>query len=689
MGWLKSGRFLRVLAPIAGLVLVAAVIYNATTVDRVPPSFQIKLSAPAPDGKLALTLTSVDVVFSEEVRHPTAEGAFSVTPYVAGSYHWQGTTLIWTPSEKLPLSATFKIHIAAEIQDLAGNSQGNTGDMTFTTVGAPTVKSVSPDNQTQSVAVDSTIQITFDRQMDTQKVLASLSIEPVVPYTSTWNGPILTITPNYPLSFSTIYSVKIGDQAVDTDGTRLAPYTTTFKTVEMGLRVSALVPAPNVAGVSVRTPIAVFFDGPIDASSVSGAIHLTPPVSGTTSVVTLPDDREASISPSTSASPSPTTSSAVSGANRVLVFTPDQPLAAHTTYTVSMSSSVRRTDGQASSEQSWTFTTGEPPANALNQIAFLSDRGGVANVWLMNPDGSNQRQVTAELVPVSGFDISGDGNTIAYGSGGVVKRMGIGGDNLQTLTAAGSFEYAPTFIPDGTALVVGRRDSRGADQGYWLIPLVSGEDQKQVAPDGAPGLGSVALGDEGLTGAVGEPAWAPRAAFSADGTSMLIVLGFDNTIELVDMAGVRQPVKLSLAGNSRPVWDQIDNAFYVAASPDQGASWSYWRVSVSGETIRIGPAAGDLTASVNGSMAFAVRGADGSTHLAFTASAASGIVSLLTSDPTLSEVSPTFSPDGSMIVFGRFGTTSPTTPAGIWIIRPDGTGLTDLALDGAYPRWLP
>ena len=689
MSWLKSGRFLRILAPIAGLVLVAAVIYNATTVDRVPPSFQIKLSAPAPDGKLALTLTSIDVVFSEEVRHATAEAAFSVTPSVAGSYHWQGTTLIWTPSEKLPLSATFKIHLAAGVQDLVGNSQGNIGDLTFTTVGEPTVKSVSPDNQAQSVAVDTTIEITFERLMDTQKVLASLSIEPNVPYTSTWNGPVLTITPNHPLSFSTIYSVKIGDQAVDTDGTRLAPYTTTFKTVDMGLRVSALIPAPNVAGVSVRTPIAVFFDGPIDASSVSGAIHLTPPVSGTTKVVTPPDDREASVSPSASASPSSAASSAASNANRVLVFTPDQPLAAHTTYTVSMSSSVRRTDGQATSEQSWTFTSGEPPANALNQIAFLSDRGGVANVWLMNPDGSNQRQVTAELVPVSGFDISGDGNTIAYGSGGVVKRMGIGGDNLQTLTAAGSFEYAPAFVPDGTALVVGRRDSRGADQGYWRIPLVSGADQRQIAPDGAPGLGSVALGDEGLTGAVGEPAWAPRAAFSADGTSMLIVLGFQNAVELVDMAGVRQPVKLSLAGNSRPVWDQIDDAFYVAATPDQGSSWSYWRVSVSGATIRIGPAAGDLTASVKGSMAFVVRSADGSTHLAFTASAANGTVGLLTNDPTWSEVSPSFSPDGSMIVFGRFSTTSPTASAGIWIIRPDGTELTNLAIDGAYPRWLP
>jgi hypothetical protein len=42
-----------------------------------------------------------------------------------------------------------------------------------------------------------------------------------------------------------------------------------------------------------------------------------------------------------------------------------------------------------------------------------------------------------------------------------------------------------------------------------------------------------------------------------------------------------------------------------------------------------------------------------------------------------------------MIVFGRFSTTSPTASAGIWIIRPDGTELTNLAIDGAYPRWLP
>jgi len=139
---------------------------------------------------------------------------------------------------------------------------------------------------------------------------------------------------------------------------------------------------------------------------------------------------------------------------------------------------------------------------------------------------------------VSGFDVSGDGNTIAYAAGGVVKRMAIDGDNVHVLTAAGAFDYAPEFTPDGTAIVVGRRDPTGADQGYWRIPIVSGVDPRQVSPDGAPGLGSVALHGDELTGSPGETSWAPRAAFSADGNAMLLVRGNDNAVELVDMTGV-------------------------------------------------------------------------------------------------------------------------------------------------------
>ena len=695
LGWLSSGRFLRALGPLAGLALVAAVLYNATSIDRVPPSFQIKLSYPSQSGGgLAMTITTIDIVFSEAVRQDTAEAAFSIVPYVPVTRHWQGTTLILTPTEKLALATTYVVHMAPGVEDKAGNVQGKGQDLTFTTIGAPKVTSVAPAVGAVAVPVGGSIQITFDRLMDIDKVPAGLTIDPAVAYSSAWNGATLVITPDQPLAYGTTYTVSLGPPAVDTGGTALLPFQTRFSTVGIGLQVAATIPISGVAGVSVRSPIAVVFDGSIDPASIADSISLTPPVNGSTAVETLPDDRQPTLLPTAAPSATATASAAATPASgaigqNVLVFTPDSPLAAHTTYSVTMSSAVRRTDGEAASGRSWSFTTGEPTSSALNQIVFLSDRGGVANVWVMNPDGSNQREVTAELVPVSGFDISGDGNTIAYGAAGQVKRMKLDGSNLQVLTPAGSFDYAPSFMPDGTALVVARRDAAGADLGYWRIPTVSGADPKQIAPDGAPNLGSVTLKGDGLTTSPGEPSWAPRAAFSADGKTMLVVRGLDSALELVDVTATNPPRSLALAGNARPIWDPQSGAFYVVATSDNGASWSRWRISIDGTATRIAEAVGDLSIAYDGGLASVVRSADGSTHVASSVSAGSQSWSTLTTDPSWSEGSPSFSPDGSLIVFGRFGTRTPTISGGIWVIAPDGNGLLNLATDGAYPRWMP
>ena len=180
LSWLSSRRFLRALGPLAFLVLVATVLYNATFIDRVPPTYQIKLSSTEPNGGLAMTLTTIDVVFSKPVRHDTAQTAFSISPPVQGAYQWQGTILIFVPSAKLPLATTFTVHMAPGVQDLPGNVQGKSKDLTFTTVGAPTVTSVVPASGSAGVPVDSTIEITFDRLMDTDKVLAGLKIEPAL-----------------------------------------------------------------------------------------------------------------------------------------------------------------------------------------------------------------------------------------------------------------------------------------------------------------------------------------------------------------------------------------------------------------------------------------------------------------------------------------------------------------------------
>ncbi len=676
-GWLKSGRFLRLISAVIAAAVLAAVLYNAIMVDRVPPTYTIHVGSVLAAGP-AFTLTSLEVDFSEAVKHDTAEKAFSLSPSANGTFHWQNLKMIWTPAAKLPLSTKFHVHIAPGVQDVAGNAQGGTGDIDFTTVGAPTVISVTPATDAQTVAVDGPVLITFDRVMDTQKVLAGVKVDPDFTYQASWNLAVLSITPTKPLQSGTTYTIKIGDPAVDTDGSKLAAYVTTFKTVGMGLRVTDLVPTPNVAGVNIRSQIAVVFDGPLDESSTNGAIKVTPPVSGSTKALSLPDDR----SPSAKPTPTPVGSSA-----KLLVFTPDKPLAAHTTYSVTLSSTVKRTDGQVAPAQAWSFTTGEAPANALNQIAFISDRGGANNVWLMNPDGSNQREITAELGPVTGFDVSADGATIAYGAGGAIKKMSIGGDNLQTLTSSGNYEYAPVITPDGSSLIVGRRDGQGADLGYWRYPLVSGAGTGQLTKDGAPGLGSVTVGGDGLTGQPGTPAWADRAAFNTDGSVMLMVRGSDNVVELIDPKGVAKPQSLDLVANSRPVWVALDNAFYLCATTDGGATWAYYKVTVTGASTRIGLATSDIAASGHG-LALLVKSMDGSVHVAYVPQAGASPMPL-TTDATFIETSPSFSPDGSMLVFGRVGSQSPGVSAGIWTVKLDGTDLTNLATDGAFPRWLP
>ena len=679
LGWLKSARAVRLLSAFVGIAVLGVVLYNATAVDRVPPTYAIQLSGTFGNG-LALVRTSVKVNFSEDVKQEGAQAAFSITPNVGGSFHWQGsTTMIFTPSNKLPLSSTFHVHMAPGVEDLSGNGQDGSGEFTFTTVGPPVVKGVAPDTNASNVSINSSIVITFDRYMDTQKALQGLSIEPAAPYSAAWQGAVLTLTPTKPLSYDTVYTIKLGAPAVDTDGSKLSAYVTNFKTVGIGLRALLLYPTPNVyGGVSVQSRVAVVFDGPVDPSSIAKSIQLAPPVNGTISVVSLPDDSHAQAQPGSTPSGS---------GNNVLVFTPGDPLAAHTSYTVTLSSGIRRTDGQAAASQSWTFTTGEPSTSALGQISFLSDRSGVNNVWLMNSDGTDQRQVTSELVPVTGFDISGDGTTLAYAAAGAVKVISIGGD-IKYTTAAGRYEYAPVFTADGTGLIVGRRDATGTDLGYWRIPVVSGADQKQILPDGAPLLGSVELGGNGLIESAGLPSWAPRAAVSQDGSSMLIVRGSDNVVDLVDLTGAHPPIKLNLTALGRPVWVDSQDSFYLAGSDDHGASWAYWRVPASGVAVRVGPSVVDVAADASGNFALLVEGVDGSDHVGFQSSQPGGELPL-TTDTGLSDRSPSFSPDGKTVVFSRVNAHVPTESEGIWVVRSDGTGLAQLSPDGAYTRWLP
>src|SRR2546426_1784636 len=185
-------RVLEVGSALVALVALALVLYNATLVDRRPPSLdRVALSLPAGDSHTGQTLTAIDLEFSEPVQPGSVESRFRVdvtdvtgvagapNAYVTGTFSWNGskTSAIFTPSSRLPGGTQFKVIVQAGFQDVAGNAASSAPDaFVFKTVGPPTVLAIDPADGAPSVAVDQKLKITFDRLMDTGAVEAALRI---------------------------------------------------------------------------------------------------------------------------------------------------------------------------------------------------------------------------------------------------------------------------------------------------------------------------------------------------------------------------------------------------------------------------------------------------------------------------------------------------------------------------------
>ena len=99
-----------------------------------------------------------------------------------------------------------------------------------------------------------------------------------------------------------------------------------------------------------------------------------------------------------------------------------------------------------------------PPAVGSGQIAFASRRDGNTDIYVMNPDGSEQTRLTTN----AGLDVSPawtpDGSKIAFAS----DRDGTGSTEIYVMNADGSeptrrttnaaFDDSPTWSPDGSKI---------------------------------------------------------------------------------------------------------------------------------------------------------------------------------------------------------------------------------------------
>ncbi len=158
------------------------------------------------------------------------------------------------------------------------------------------------------------------------------------------------------------------------------------------------------------------------------------------------------------------------------------------------------------------------------RIAFASGENSLFDIWVMDIDGSDRRQLTFDNAVDTTPNWSPDGRRIVF----VSDRTGnsdlwsveLDGSGLQQLTSFPSDESTPAYSPDGTLLAYGsNRDRSNFD--IWVEDAAGGNPRQVTRKDNA----ATNVSDGG-------PAWAPdgRLAFERwEGNWNVYIVNLDGT----------------------------------------------------------------------------------------------------------------------------------------------------------------
>ena len=129
-----------------------------------------------------------------------------------------------------------------------------------------------------------------------------------------------------------------------------------------------------------------------------------------------------------------------------------------------------------------------------SRLAYLSNAGGGTDIWIMDGNGANARQLTTGVLANRGMTISPDGRQIVFSSERTgrsnIWSVDADGTNLRQLTNSDG-ELYPQYTPDGQWIVFQRGE---IETTLWRIPTAGGEavqvistraSRPAISPDGS------------------------------------------------------------------------------------------------------------------------------------------------------------------------------------------------------------
>ena len=193
-------------------------------------------------------------------------------------------------------------------------------------------------------------------------------------------------------------------------------------------------------------------------------------------------------------------------------------------------------------------------------IAFVSDRSGIPQIYTVDVDGRNEKQLTIEPEGACQPDWSPDGTQLIFTSpcksldGGFEKtsifRINADGSGRTSLTKVPGGDYDPAWSPDGTRILVTSLQDRRA---HLYVMDANGDNRILLSPSGAVDS---------------------QARWSPAGDRIVFISKVEKQIVFIGSVNPDKPMRqeFSTVQNTdtmSPDWSVDDYILYVANYPSQ------------------------------------------------------------------------------------------------------------------------
>ncbi len=276
--------------------------------DNILPTIQSIY--PPQDAMNVSVETNITIVFNDAMNQQSTEGAFSITPNVAGMFNWPDSqTLSFDPDGQLADETEYILKVNTNAKDLSDNPLDGNGNgiadspstlddfgWNFTTreTAPPRVVTTIPKNNDENVSLDSKITVIFNEQMNQTTAEQAFYITPVTAGSFSWLANNLTFQPMSLLLPDTVYSLAINSTAGDLignlldgdkngvpEGSPLDDYKWVFTTLELTPpQITSVNPADQAQDVLINAELQVNFNEPMNQTAVELAFAISPNVAG-------------------------------------------------------------------------------------------------------------------------------------------------------------------------------------------------------------------------------------------------------------------------------------------------------------------------------------------------------------------------------------------------------------------------